>query len=126
MIRRPPRSTLFPYTTLFRSVIVAAGAGARAGPGEPKQFRPIHGVPMLLRALRPFTSHPDVGHVVVALPAGFETRPPDWLPKPVGERLALVAGRAAPPPAGGGGVRAPPQPHPPPALPRRARPPPAP
>src|SRR3712207_8446749 len=27
MIRRPPRSTLFPYTTLFRSA-VAAGAGA--------------------------------------------------------------------------------------------------
>src|SRR2546429_7380532 len=24
MIRRPPRSTLFPYTTLFRSVIVRA------------------------------------------------------------------------------------------------------
>src|SRR3989442_6752864 len=24
MIRRPPRSTLFPYTTLFRSVLVAA------------------------------------------------------------------------------------------------------
>jgi 2-C-methyl-D-erythritol 4-phosphate cytidylyltransferase len=75
-------------------VIVAAGAGARAGPGEPKQFRPILGVPMLLRALRPFTSHPDVGHVVVALPAGFETRPPDWLGKLLGERLALVAGGA--------------------------------
>src|SRR3712207_8936698 len=28
MIRRPPRSTLFPYTTLFRSVHV----GARAAP----------------------------------------------------------------------------------------------
>src|SRR3989441_10939788 len=26
MIRRPPRSTLFPYTTLFRSVEVRAGA----------------------------------------------------------------------------------------------------
>src|SRR5258706_276075 len=25
MIRRPPRSTLFPYTTLFRSVTVAGG-----------------------------------------------------------------------------------------------------
>src|SRR3712207_8644963 len=25
MIRRPPRSTLFPYTTLFRSELVAAG-----------------------------------------------------------------------------------------------------
>src|SRR5258708_31100189 len=24
MIRRPPRSTLFPYTTLFRSMLVAA------------------------------------------------------------------------------------------------------
>src|SRR5256885_10030623 len=27
MIRRPPRSTLFPYTTLFRSVAVACGRG---------------------------------------------------------------------------------------------------
>src|SRR3712207_9313840 len=26
MIRRPPRSTLFPYTTLFRSVFVEHGA----------------------------------------------------------------------------------------------------
>src|SRR3712207_7371012 len=25
MIRRPPRSTLFPYTTLFRSLVPAAG-----------------------------------------------------------------------------------------------------
>src|SRR5437588_7820978 len=31
MIRRPPRSTLFPYTTLFRSgVLLAAGALAGA------------------------------------------------------------------------------------------------
>src|SRR5256885_4859044 len=31
MIRRPPRSTLFPYTTLFRSGAVAEGlAGQRA------------------------------------------------------------------------------------------------
>src|SRR2546426_4426367 len=29
MIRRPPRSTLFPYTTLFRSDLVAAGGGGR-------------------------------------------------------------------------------------------------
>src|SRR5437764_6318395 len=39
MIRRPPRSTLFPYTTLFRSVGDGGGAGAdlhvtqRAAPG---------------------------------------------------------------------------------------------
>src|SRR5256885_4352919 len=30
MIRRPPRSTLFPYTTLFRSHLYPTGAGARA------------------------------------------------------------------------------------------------
>src|SRR5256885_11936194 len=28
MIRRPPRSTLFPYTTLFRSSVQATDAGA--------------------------------------------------------------------------------------------------
>src|SRR2546430_3860989 len=32
MIRRPPRSTLFPYTTLFRSAARADGA---CGSGEP-------------------------------------------------------------------------------------------
>src|SRR5256885_8740436 len=32
MIRRPPRSTLFPYTTLFRSDLARAGPGAGAGP----------------------------------------------------------------------------------------------
>src|SRR5260370_11072793 len=37
MIRRPPRSTLFPYTTLFRSPLqwrAAAGGGAGAGAGR--------------------------------------------------------------------------------------------
>src|SRR5438046_8953631 len=76
-------------------VIVAAGAGVRAGPGEPKQFRPSPGVPMLLRTLRPFTSHPAVGQVVVAVPAGFAERPPEWLGKLVGDRLCLVPGGAA-------------------------------
>src|SRR3712207_7573290 len=31
MIRRPPRSTLFPYTTLFRSVRGSAGFNAEPG-----------------------------------------------------------------------------------------------
>src|SRR5256885_8908999 len=30
MIRRPPRSTLFPYTTLFRSVAFCRGGGKSA------------------------------------------------------------------------------------------------
>src|ERR1017187_10662300 len=32
MIRRPPRSTLFPYTTLFRSIAAIRPGGARRGP----------------------------------------------------------------------------------------------
>src|SRR3712207_8964541 len=32
MIRRPPRSTLFPYTTLFRSVPVRRGASVTVEP----------------------------------------------------------------------------------------------
>src|SRR3712207_6873965 len=32
MIRRPPRSTLFPYTTLFRSTFAATGVGRTSLP----------------------------------------------------------------------------------------------
>src|SRR5258706_2115153 len=34
MIRRPPRSTLFPYTTLFRSCTASARVNARPTAGE--------------------------------------------------------------------------------------------
>src|SRR5260370_5159118 len=47
MIRRPPRSTLFPYTTLFRSCDLDCGAGAggsdhgqRGGDGETGNEQP--------------------------------------------------------------------------------------
>src|SRR3989442_4508644 len=38
MIRRPPRSTLFPYTTLFRSVPVADAQGAGEPVGAPAPY----------------------------------------------------------------------------------------
>src|SRR2546425_7968237 len=41
MIRRPPRSTLFPYTTLFRSAPVAGPGRGRGRPGA--GCRPGHG-----------------------------------------------------------------------------------
>src|SRR5256885_6504564 len=37
MIRRPPRSTLFPYTTLFRSGDAVDGDGALGARQEPRQ-----------------------------------------------------------------------------------------
>src|SRR2546422_7566218 len=40
MIRRPPRSTLFPYTTLFRSVILLEEASVAAEAGEPRGIAP--------------------------------------------------------------------------------------
>src|SRR3712207_7977997 len=44
MIRRPPRSTLFPYTTLFRSVVRAlADAGGLDGVGDALDRRE-HGI----------------------------------------------------------------------------------
>src|SRR3712207_8038628 len=44
MIRRPPRSTLFPYTTLFRSARVADGLRAvRATPGALPALVVCHG-----------------------------------------------------------------------------------
>src|SRR2546427_3409537 len=49
MIRRPPRSTLFPYTTLFRSLHLVAGAiqldpvtgriGGTAGQGQQRKHQ---------------------------------------------------------------------------------------
>ena len=73
-------------------IVAAAGRGRRVGSGEPKQFRSVAGVPVLLRALRPFVSHPAVEQVVVALPEEFVAEPPSWLAPLVGERLRLVAG----------------------------------
>src|SRR5690349_23963973 len=40
MIRRPPRSTLFPYTTLFRSVEAARGAARRSRHSHADRGRP--------------------------------------------------------------------------------------
>src|SRR3989441_11106853 len=38
MIRRPPRSTLFPYTTLFRSRLVPARLAERLVPGRRRRY----------------------------------------------------------------------------------------
>src|SRR2546430_9720550 len=38
MIRRPPRSTLFPYTTLFRSSLDQAASADRGGPRKRGAF----------------------------------------------------------------------------------------
>src|SRR5256885_8179210 len=57
MIRRPPRSTLFPYTTLFRS-------GREPSPGEMPPLAP-----------RPETVRPNAMPMTGALPTDPATQP---------------------------------------------------
>src|SRR3712207_8379622 len=47
MIRRPPRSTLFPYTTLFRSLFFLANVGPCAYPGVLTELgNPVRELPL--------------------------------------------------------------------------------
>src|SRR3712207_8863885 len=47
MIRRPPRSTLFPYTTLFRSQV---GSGGEQPPDHPQTHRHPRQVALVVAA----------------------------------------------------------------------------
>src|SRR5256886_16497909 len=61
MIRRPPRSTLFPYTTLFRS--------PRLGLGVPRGRRDHHGglVAQDRKSTRLNSSHSQISYAVFCL-----------------------------------------------------------
>src|SRR5258708_14276824 len=68
MIRRPPRSTLFPYTTLFRSSSAKPGAAKNKSsePGKPSQ-RPSPAASQWAEAtLRKMTVDEKIGQVLFA------------------------------------------------------------
>src|SRR3712207_7045846 len=80
MIRRPPRSTLFPYTTLFRSGVVEMvqvvvghldGEPVLARPGQTPGYRPRPQDAVLLQADRKSTrlnsSHANISYAVFCL-----------------------------------------------------------
>src|SRR5256885_12179225 len=69
MIRRPPRSTLFPYTTLFRSVV--AVAGRIAGGQRAQDFAARDGV-HLHALLAHQTQDVDVGAGLLCKADGVE------------------------------------------------------
>src|SRR5688572_32303088 len=66
MIRPPPRSTLFPYTTLFRSVHRVVGGAVHRS--QPVRHAPDH-------ALRPHRAEED-GERPRAPPPGLHADPP--------------------------------------------------
>src|SRR5256885_4832468 len=84
MIRRPPRSTLFPYTTLFRSApdpgeVAADGqAGRRVGEREDAQVA-VHarrpgGVELDRKSTRLNSSHLVISYAVFCLKKKKSTR----------------------------------------------------
>src|SRR6266496_6627399 len=82
MIRRPPRSTLFPYTTLFRSLL---HAGRRPGPApRARDLLPLHGG---IRAERGGGGTPEDGpreaqELPLQARPGLPPLPPDRLQRP--------------------------------------------
>src|SRR5690349_22883921 len=88
MIRRPPRSTLFPYTTLFRSdqatadqlaeklaadpeallqVLVAEELGGAGGAGDPLQSALAAGISTDRKSTRLNSSHVEISYAVFCL-----------------------------------------------------------
>src|SRR5437870_8587556 len=63
MLRRPPRSTLFPYTTLFRS----RSAERRRGVRDPSLERPAHGPDRDRKSTRLNSSHVAISYAVFCL-----------------------------------------------------------
>jgi 2-C-methyl-D-erythritol 4-phosphate cytidylyltransferase len=75
-------------------IVVAAGRGTRIGGETPKQYLPIAGVPMVLRAVRPFALHPEVAQIVLVLPPDDAAHPPAFLRDIAGSGLTIAAGGA--------------------------------
>src|SRR2546430_3565407 len=69
MIRRPPRSTLFPYTTLFRSELRArlAGGLVEVVERDVPAGLPPHGVDGDRKSTRLNSSHSQISYAVFCL-----------------------------------------------------------
>src|SRR5215211_7991548 len=65
VIRRPPRSTLFPYTTLFRSNHTAAGT--RTPPSYTVSFPSRNGALLDRKSTRLNSSHTVISYAVFCL-----------------------------------------------------------
>src|SRR5574340_1455926 len=87
MIRRPPRSTLFPYTTLFRS----AEAGRAAKPGQTPTSRPTGKSPDR-KSTRLNSSHQKNSYAVFCLKKkNTKPRAGHLAERPSGQILVVVA-----------------------------------
>src|SRR5256885_12630877 len=77
MIRRPPRSTLFPYTTLFRSRCSGRSPPARSPRPAPSSRRRTCATPSDRKSTRLNSSHLVISYAVFCLKKKKRPRPPD-------------------------------------------------
>src|SRR5438552_8905252 len=95
MIRPPPRSTLFPYTTLFRSLVLSSSSLRKLPPPTGLDDRHVSSVPMVIRRRsEEHTSElqsPDhlVCRLLLEKKIGFH-RQPHLGPQVVGLELAVL------------------------------------
>src|SRR3989442_11963038 len=96
MIRRPPRSTLFPYTTLFRSAQSVRMAGrTRGGPAKGARGDSLHAFSRQDRkSTRLNSSHVRISYAVFCLKKKKGAVPPR------DQAAAISADASAPPHAG--------------------------
>ena len=76
------------------AIVVAAGQGSRVGGATPKQFQLIRGIPLVLRAIRPFVDHPDITQVFIVLPPAAVAEPPDFLATLPAALISIISGGA--------------------------------
>src|SRR5438876_4064536 len=74
MIRRPPRSTLFPYTTLFRSTTAHLGNWELSAYAHALMSAPMH-VVVDRKSTRLNSSHPSISYAVFCLKKKNQTCP---------------------------------------------------
>src|SRR2546430_13247729 len=92
MIRRPPRSTLFPYTTLFRSVAPLGRERDRLAVGRPARRRFALGTERQLQRLAAVGRYaPNMRDAPIGLPVGVAAR--EQHRAPVGPDLGIAEPR---------------------------------
>src|SRR4051794_41549484 len=102
MIRRPPRSTLFPYTTLFRSLPFAPGFGIETGMTIDAIRAGLNVVEIEIdlqhratgrdrKSTRLNSSHPSISYAVFCLKKKKNDELYPHVTKDVGTQMSLVS-----------------------------------
>src|SRR2546430_8347025 len=112
MIRRPPRSTLFPYTTLFRSYLLGSVVGPHPYPYLVRELQAVIGREARAQMLAATGALPDALIACVGGGSNSLGTFPPFIPHATVEIIGVEAGRARGGP--GGKPRPPPLPRAPP------------